>query len=84
VIGSDSVNRFAARGGRNSFLLDVVGHRCLSDQVPEKDGRKFSFSQAATAQHALRVYDFFERQADCRYFWDGDVCEKVCDRNGRT
>ena len=24
----------------------------------------------------MRVYDFFERQAGCRYFWDGDVVPK--------
>ena len=40
----------------------------------EKDGRRFLFLAGGTGRATLyAVYDFFERQAGCRYFWDGDI-----------
>jgi len=80
VIGSDSVNRFARTAVEEKLIpalnvgADTDAYRIRS---AEKDGRKFLFLAGGNGRSTLyAVYDFFERQADCRYFWDGDVVPK--------
>lgn len=77
VIGSDSVNRFARTAVENGIIppldvgADTDGYRIKS---AEKDGRRWLFLAGGNGRATLyAVYDFFERQAGCRYFWDGDV-----------
>ncbi|HRR32508.1 MAG TPA: alpha-N-acetylglucosaminidase TIM-barrel domain-containing protein [Kiritimatiellia bacterium] len=80
VIGSDSVNRFVRTAVEDRLIppldagADTDGYRIRS---AEKDGRRYLFLAGGNGRSTLyAVYDFFERQADCRYFWDGDVVPK--------
>lgn len=80
VIGSDSVNRFARTAVEEKLVpalnvgADTDAYRIRS---AEKDGRKFLFLAGGNGRSTLyAVYDFFERQAGCRWFWDGDVVPK--------
>ena len=80
VIGSDSVNRFARTAVEEKLIpalnagADTDAYRIRS---AEKGGRKFLFLAGGNGRSTLyAVYDFFERQAGCRYFWDGDVVPK--------
>ena len=77
VIGSDSVNRFCRDAVEQKIIAplglgaDSDAYRILS---AEKDGRKYVFLAGGNGRGTLyAVYDFFERQAGCRYFWDGDI-----------
>ena len=77
VIGSDSVNDFAM----NEILSgDIQGFDirygtddyCLHSY--EKDGRRILVLAGGRGRSTIyAVYDLFERFADCRYFWDGDI-----------
>jgi len=80
VIGSDSVNRFCRDAVEQKIIAplglgaDSDAYRILS---AEKDGRKYVFLAGGNGRGTLyAVYDFFERQAGCRYFWDGDIIPK--------
>ena len=77
VIGSDSVNDFAMNevlcGSIQSFDIRYgTDDYCLHSY--EKDGRRILILAGGRARSTVyAVYDFFERFADCHYFWDGDV-----------
>lgn len=77
VIGSDSVNDFLM----NEVLelrLDSLGIRygtddyCIRSYLQKK--RKVLILAGGRGRSTLyAVYDYFERYADCHYFWDGDI-----------
>lgn len=84
VIGSDSVNDFLA----NEIFegqIDSLGIRYGTDdyclQSYKKDGRSVLVLAGGRGRSTVyAVYDYFERFADCAYFWDGDVighCERL-------
>ncbi|MDD4017293.1 MAG: alpha-N-acetylglucosaminidase TIM-barrel domain-containing protein [Kiritimatiellae bacterium] len=80
VIGSDSVNPFCRTAVEQKIIpslgvgVDTDSYRLRS---AEKDGRHYLFLAGGTGRGTLyAVYDFFERQAGCRYFWDGDIIPK--------
>ena len=80
VVGSDSVNRFCRDAVEKGLVepLDIgVDTDAYRIRSKEKDGRRFLFLAGANGRSTLyAVYDFFERQAGCRYFWDGDIVPK--------
>ncbi|MFA6714232.1 MAG: alpha-N-acetylglucosaminidase TIM-barrel domain-containing protein [Victivallaceae bacterium] len=77
VLGSDAVNpyalekildgtipQFSVKTGTDEYQLRSV----------EENGRTILFIAGGRRRSLLyAVYDFFERRAECRYFWDGDV-----------
>lgn len=77
VIGSDSVNDYVM----NRVLdleLNTLPLRYGTDDyclLSHKDGnRKVLILAGGRGRSTLyAVYDYFERYADCHYFWDGDV-----------
>ena len=80
VIGSDAVNRFCRDAVEQKIIApldlgaDTDAYRVRS---AEKEGRRFLFLAGGNSRSTLyAVYDFFERQAGCRYFWDGDIIPK--------
>jgi hypothetical protein len=80
VIGSDGVNRFC-RDAVERQVLPPLGLGADTDayriRSAEKDGRHYLFLAGGNGRSTLyAVYDFFERQAGCRYFWDGDIVPK--------
>ncbi len=77
VIGSDAVNRFC-RDAVEQKIIPPLGTGADTDayrlRSAEKEGRRFLFLAGGNGRSTLyAVYDFFERQAGCRYFWDGDI-----------
>lgn len=77
VIGSDSVNSFASE----MIFKDVIpgfkikygtdDYHILSAKYGK---RKILFLAGGRGRSTIyAVYDFFYRQANCRYFWDGDI-----------
>jgi len=80
VIGSDSVNGFCRRAVEQTILPPLgVGADTDSYRIKsaEKEGRRYLFLAGGNGRGTLyAVYDFFERQAGCRYFWDGDIVPK--------
>jgi len=80
VIGSDGVNRFCRDAVEQKIVAplnvgaDTDAYRIRS---AEKEGRKYLFMAGGNGRSTIyAVYDFFERQAGCRYFWDGDIVPK--------
>jgi hypothetical protein len=80
VIGSDSVNGFCRTAIEQGIIPPLgVGARTDAYRIrsAEKDGRSYLFLAGGNGRSTLyAVYDFFERQAGCRYFWDGDIVPK--------
>lgn len=80
VIGSDAVSRFGRAAVEQGIVppLDVgAGTDDYRIRSAAKDGRKYLFLAGGCGRSTLyAVYDFFERQAGCRYFWDGDIVPK--------
>lgn len=77
VIGSDSVNDFLMNEMFEGRLTSL-GIRYGTDDYCIKSYRKDDRSVLVLAGGRGRstvyaVYDYFERFADCGYFWDGDV-----------
>ena len=77
VIGSDAVNDVTAQLMADG-LLDTLNIRYGTDAYSlisvEKDGRTLLLLCGGRGRSTLyAVYDYFERVAGCRYFWDGDV-----------
>ncbi len=77
LIGSDSANGVAAR-----FILDgklpqpeVVyggdGYAIISSDLENRQVLHLAGGRGRGTLYA--VYDYFERAAGCRYFWDGDI-----------
>lgn len=77
VIGSDCVNRFTRDAVERRLIapLDLGAESDAYRIVSARDGeRDLLFLAGGNGRATLyAVYDFFERQAGCRYFWDGDV-----------
>ncbi len=76
IIGSEAVQPFVYKS-----VVGGLPIRCDSDEyciISKKDnGRNLLFLAGGRGRSTLyAVYDFFERQAGCHYFWDGDVIEK--------
>ncbi len=83
VIGSDMVNGFV-RSSIESGLIkpldlgaDSDAYRILS--VSKGDCQYLFLAGGCGRSTLYAVYDFFERQAGCRYFWDGDIIPKSKD-----
>lgn len=80
VIGSDAVNDFVM----NEFLdrsIPSLGIRYGTDDysiLSYKKGerRVVIFAGGRVRSTIYAIYDFFERYANCSYFWDGDVIPK--------
>ncbi len=85
VIGSDSVNDFVM----NEVLegnIETLGIRYGTDDYCllsyQQENRRILILAGGRARSTIyAVYDFFERFADCHYFWDGDVIPR---KNGIT
>lgn len=80
VVGPDSVNNFC-RAAVEDKIIPPLGVGADTDSYrirsAEKDGRHYLFLAGGNGRATLyAVYDFFERQAGCRYFWDGDIVPK--------
>jgi len=80
VVGPDSVNGFC-RAAVEDKVIPPLGVGADTDayriRSAEKDGRHYLFLAGGNGRSTLyAVYDFFERQAGCRYFWDGDIVPK--------
>ena len=77
VIGSDCVNRFTRDAVERRLIapLDLGAESDAYRIVSARDGKRdLLFLAGGNGRATLyAVYDFFERQAGCRYFWDGDV-----------
>lgn len=80
VIGSDCVNRFT----RDAIEKEIVKSFDLGAESDayricsaKQGNRNLLFLAGGNGRATLySVYDFFERQAGCRYFWDGDIIPK--------
>jgi len=77
VIGHDFVNSFTRKCIENGVLHQLTlgeGSDAYS-LVSSTDGdRKLLFLAGGSGRSTLyAVYDFFERQAGCQWFWDGDI-----------
>lgn len=81
VIGSDMVNRFVRQLIEEKVITDFpIGidsdqYRLLS--VKQKDRTHLILAGGRGRSTLYAVYDFFERRAGCRWFWDGDVVPKM-------
>lgn len=76
VIGSETVQLYVF--GKIPGGLNV---RCNSDDYciisKEDNGRTLLFLAGGRGRSTIyAVYDFFERQCGCHYFWDGDIINK--------
>lgn len=76
VIGSDSINNFVL----NEMLqghIPSFGIRYGTDDysiLSYTQGRRIVILAGGRLRSTLyAIYDFFERFADCHYFWDGDI-----------
>ncbi len=80
VIGSDSVNRFCRTAVERSIIPPLMlgadtDAYCIRSAA--EGGQRYLFLAGGNGRATLyAVYDFFERQAGCRYFWDGDIIPK--------
>ena len=77
VLGTDAVSDFLMNevldGRIKTFSLQygTDDYRILSYR---KDGRRVVVLAGGRVRSTLyAVYDYFERYAGCRYFWDGDI-----------
>ena len=72
VIGSEAVQPYVKEVlGASSVRNDTDDYHILSK---EENGRRLLFLIGGRGRSTIyAVYDFFERYADCHYFWDGDV-----------
>lgn len=77
VIGSDSVNRFAAErvlDGRTDFAPLVYGGDGYTIKSGAEDGRRVLYLASGRGRSAIyAVYRYFEYYCGCSYFWDGDT-----------
>lgn len=83
VIGSDSVNRFAAErvlDGRLDFAPLVYGGDGYTIKSAAEDGRRVLYLASGRGRSAIyAVYRYFEQYCGCSYFWDGDTVPKRAD-----
>lgn len=73
VIGTDAVQSFGFAKVDGGFpVRNGTDDYCIISQV--ENGRNLLFLGGGRGRSTLyAVYDFFERRAECHYFWDGDV-----------
>ena len=73
IIGTDAVQPFAFDKLPGGFPIRIgTDDYCI--RSVEENGRTLLFLAGGRGRSTLyAVYDFFERQAGCHYFWDGDV-----------
>ena len=77
VIGSDGVNNFVM----NEILeqnIESLGIRYGTDDYTllsyrQQERRIVVLAGGRVRSTIYAIYDFFERFADCHYFWDGDI-----------
>ncbi|MFA6715792.1 MAG: hypothetical protein WCS27_10475, partial [Victivallaceae bacterium] len=77
VIGSDAVNLFSSQ----MIFKDVIAGFKIRYETDDyhilsakSRKRKILFLAGGRGRSTIyAVYDFFKRQAGCRYFWDGDI-----------
>ena len=84
VIGSEAVQPFVYKNLEGGLPV-----RCNSDEYclisQKRDKQNVLYIAGGRGRSTIyAVYDFFERQAGCHYFWDGDVIPKqdtvdICD-----
>ena len=77
TIGSDTVNNYVANlileNKVEGFKLRV-GTDDYNIRSVKPEGRNILLIAGGRGRSTLyAVYDFFERSAGCRYFWDGDI-----------
>ena len=81
VIGSDAVNNYTADlflGKRFDGFKIRYGTDDYSILSLKDDGRNILLIAGGRGRSTLyAVYNFFERQAGCRYFWDGNIIPKA-------
>ncbi len=73
VIGSDAVQPFAFRKIDGGFPIRHNSDDYCLISVKEPDRNLLFLAGGRGRSTIYAVYDFFERCADCHYFWDGDV-----------
>lgn len=77
VIGSDAVNGFARRAFLEGWAPQCTvppGSDSYAAVSVHRNGRDILFLWGGRGRSTLyAVYAFFEKQAGCRYFWDGDI-----------
>ena len=76
VIGSEAVQPFVYKNLEGGLPV-----RCNSDEYclisQKRDKQNVLYIAGGRGRSTIyAVYDFFERQAGCHYFWDGDVIPK--------
>ena len=73
VIGTDAVQPYAFDRLPGGFPLTIGSDEyCIISQ--NEENRRVLYLAGGRGRSTLyAVYDFFERQAGCHYFWDGDV-----------
>ena len=81
VIGSDAVNDFTAQAFAED-RIDSFRIRYGTDDYAirsvKAEGQVWLFLAGGRGRSTLyAVYDFFERAADCSYYWDGDVIHRL-------
>ncbi len=81
VIGNDAVNDFLVSrmlDGRIAGFGIRYGTDDYCIRTVEDAGRRVLILAGGRGRSTIyAVYDFFERQAGCHYFWDGDVIPKA-------
>ena len=78
VIGSDAVNKWVLNQMFEGNIPARLGLQYGTDSYCIKtfniNGRKVLLLAGGRGRSTIyAVYDYFERFADCHYFWDGDV-----------
>jgi len=80
VLGSDAVHAFTHAKIIEKVIPQFEIRTNTDDyqlRSAESDGRKYLFIAGGRPRSLLyAVYHFFEYQAGCSYFWDGDVIPK--------
>lgn len=78
IIGSDAVNRWSLDSMFDGSIPARLGLRYGTDSyiiktfdINERKILVLAGGRGRSTHYA--VYDYFERYADCHYFWDGDV-----------
>ena len=76
VIGSETVQAYSYKTVEGGLPVSCNGDDyCIVSK--EDNNRKLLFLAGGRGRSTIyAVYDFFERQAGCHYFWDGDVIPK--------
>lgn len=77
VIGSDIVNPYVRKAIEDRVISPLnlgAGSDSYRIVSAKEGGRNVLFLAGGCGRSTLyAVYDFFERQAGCHYFWDGDI-----------